>query len=135
MHDARAARPLRFLENPLLSGGQYVSDYREVTFLHRCLEKQRYSYVSRQWRKHMVPCAAHPGRDVGMTEEDYAWLLCACRANADWQLNVRVNIDGRLLQIAKPKFENRGEPLILQSGGSMPQSRAKSRRERMRGRE
>ena len=120
MPDARAEQPLRFWCNPLLSCIQYVSDHRAVTFLHRCSKKQRYSCVSRQWQTHMVPYAAHPGRDVGMTEDDYAWLLHECRANADWQLNVCVSFAARLLKSARLNFEYRGQPTYAASLGWPP---------------
>ena len=68
----------------------------------------------------MVPYAAHPGRDVGMTEDDYAWLLHECRANADWQLNVRVSFAGRLLKSDRLKFEYRGQPTYAGSLGWPP---------------
>ena len=46
-----------------------------------------------------------------MTADDYAWLLHECRANADWQLNVRVSFAGRLL-----KSEDNPHMLALSGG-------------------
>jgi hypothetical protein len=49
----------------------------------------------------MLPYASSPGRDVGITGDDYAWLLGQCKANADWQLNFRISFaapEDRLLR-------------------------------------
>ena len=67
-----------------------------------------------------MPYAAHPGKDVDMTEANYAWLLQECKANADWQLNRRVSFAGRLLKSARLKFEYRGEPTYAASLGCLP---------------
>ena len=48
----------------------------------------------------MVPYAVLPGKDVGITKEDYTWLLKQCRAKTDWQLTFRVSADAQGYSIA-----------------------------------
>ena len=57
----------------------------------------------------MSPYAAPPGTDVGITSEDYEWLLSQCKAKADWQCNFRISFAGRLTKCPRPSFEYRGK--------------------------
>ena len=52
---------------------------------------------------------ATPGSDVGVTKEDYAWLLRQCKATADWQLPEHVTWNGRLLKNKPRRFQYRGQ--------------------------
>ena len=56
----------------------------------------------------MVPYAVTPGGDVGMTSEDYRWLLKQCKARADWQLPERLTWNGRLMKDKAARFQYRG---------------------------
>ena len=68
----------------------------------------------------MLPYADPPGRDVGITGDDYAWLLRQCKVKADWQLNFRISFGGRLTKRPQPKFEYRGKPDYSYALGRMP---------------
>jgi hypothetical protein len=70
------------------------SDYSSVTFRHceDCDEK-RIPQLSAKWEQlflplgqNVLPMAYTPGKDVGITEREYSWLLKQCHAKADWQL-------------------------------------------------
>ena len=68
----------------------------------------------------MLPYAVSPGMDVGITGDDYAWLLKQCKANADWQLNFRISFTGRLTKCPRPSFEYRGRLTYSYALGRMP---------------
>ena len=68
----------------------------------------------------MVPYASSPGMDLGITGDDYAWLLRQCKAKADWQLNFRISFAGRLTKCPPPSFEYRGKPTYSYALGRVP---------------
>ena len=79
--DPRAERPLMFGCHELVSGTPIAADHAMVTFLHRChAPGGPTALISRDWEKHMLPYANSPGKDVGITDDDYAWLLRQCKA-------------------------------------------------------
>ena len=74
--DPRAERPLMFQNHELVRGTPLAADHAMVTFLHRChAPGGPTALISRDWVKHMLPYANSPGKDVGITDHDYAWLL------------------------------------------------------------
>ena len=82
--DPRAEQPLMFECHRLVSGTPIAADHAMVTFLHYChAGGGPTALISRDWEKHMLPYAISPGMDVGITDDDYAWLLRQCKANAD----------------------------------------------------
>ena len=79
--DPRAERPLMFENHELVSGTPIAADHAMLTFLHRChAPGGPTALISRDWEKHMLPYANAPGKDVGITDDDYAWLLRQCKA-------------------------------------------------------
>ena len=115
--DPRAERPLMFSCHELVWGTPIAADHAMVTFLHYChAGGGPTALISRAWEKHMFPYAISPGMDVGITGDDYAWLLRQCKANADWQLNFRISFAGRLTKCPQPGFQYRGPRLLLCSG-------------------
>ena len=119
--DPRAQRPLMFRCHELVSGTPIAADHAMVTFLHYCHAGGGPTpLISRDWEKHMLPYAISPGMDVGMTDDDYAWLLRQCEANGDWQLNFRMSFAGRLTKCPRPSFEYRGKPAYYYALGRMP---------------
>jgi len=119
--DPRAERPLLFQCHELVGGTPIAADHAMVTFLHYCRAGANpTALISREWEKHMLPYAVSPGMDVGITGDDYAWLLKQCKANADWQLNFRISFTGRLTKCPRPSFEYRGRPAYSYALGRMP---------------
>lgn len=119
--DPRAERPLRFGCHELVSGTPIAADHAMVTFLHCCRAGGgATALISRDWEKQMLPYAISPGMDVGITGDDYAWLLRQCKAEADWQLNFRVSFAGRLTKCIQPSFEYRGKPAYSYALGRVP---------------
>ena len=109
--DPRAERPLRFGCHELVSGTPIAADHAMVTFLHCCRAGGgATALISRDWEKQMLPYAISPGMDVGITRDDYEWLLHQCKAEADWQLNFRISFAGRLTKCIQPSFEYRVKP-------------------------
>ena len=95
--DPRAERPLRFSCHELVDDTPIAADHAMVTFLHCCRAGGgATALISRNWEKHMLPYVISPGMDVGITGDDYAWLLRQCKTKADWQLNFRISFRGRL---------------------------------------
>ena len=85
------------------------ADHHMGTFLHRCEDAQcKLDIVARGWERRMVPYAVTPGDDVGMTWEDYRWLLKQCKARADWQLPERLAWNGRIMKDKAARFQYRG---------------------------
>lgn len=119
--DPRAERPLMFGCQELVSGTQITADHAMVTFLHYChAGGGATALIWRAWEKHMLPCAISLGIDVGIAGDDYAWLLRQCKANADWQLNFRINFAGCLMKCPEPSFEYRGKPAYSYALERMP---------------
>ena len=119
--DSRAERPLRFDNHTLVSGEPIAADHAMVTFLHCCRAGRCHTdLISRDWEKHMLPYAVSPGMDVGITNDDYTWLLIQCKVKADWQLNFRVSFSGRLTKCPQQSFECRGKPNCSYALGRMP---------------
>jgi len=95
------------------------SDYSSVTFLHcEDCDEERIPRLSAKWEQlfepmgqNILPMAYTPGKDVGITEREYSWLLKQCHAKADWQLReYRVSWNGKLLRGRRPHIEWRSEP-------------------------
>jgi len=108
-HAGRLALPDFYDEASLLT-----SDYSLLTFQHymhlgSC--SKDIPQISAQWEQLFRSLEYTPGKDVGITEREYSWLLKQCRAKADWQLReYRVSWDGRLLRGRRPRTEWRSEP-------------------------
>ena len=67
--------------------------------------------ISTKWEQLFRPLAHTPGKDVGITEHDYLWLLNQCHVKADWQLReYRVSFAGKLLRGRQPQIEWRSYP-------------------------
>ena len=119
--DPRAERPLRFECHELVSGTPIAADHAMVSFLHYCHTGGGATpLISRDWEKNMLPYIMSPGMDVGMTGDDYAWLLRQCKVKADWQLNFRISFAGRLSKYPRPSFDYRGKPAYSYALGRMP---------------
>ena len=82
---------LRFNADSCELLGACTSDYATLTFQHKgpCFIGDAFAStpdVSAKWERLLLPLAATPGADVGVTMPIYLRLLKQCRAKADWQL-------------------------------------------------